>query len=100
MDLEAIAKLYGIPKKCHDSANQKMDPMTRGLAVPDDVFDMYQTPKLKHGYRLHEGKLFPSAGCQCPISEQCNHKPEGQLDCRSLAPEPKDPSNQTGLKSG
>ena len=100
MDLEAIARVYGIPEKCHDSAYQKMDSMTRGLAVPKDVFDTYRTPMPKFGYRVHQGKLLPSAECQCPISEKCKHKPEGQFDCRSLAPEPKDASNKTGLKSG
>jgi hypothetical protein len=100
MDLEAIAKIYGIPKRCHDSAYQKMDSMTRGLAMPEDVFNTHRTLMPKHGYRFHEGKLLPSLECKCPVSEECNHKPEGQLDCRSLAPEPKDPSNQTGLKSG
>jgi hypothetical protein len=100
MDLEAIAKLYGIPKKCHDSAYEKMDSMTRGLAQPENVFDTYRTPDTKYNYRTHEGKSLPSIGCQCPISEKCHHKPRGQLDCRSLAPTPRDPANKKSIKSG
>lgn len=100
MDLEAIRKLYGIPKECHDSVCQKMDSETRDLAMPKDVSDTYRTPKTKYGYRLHEDEYLPSTGCTCSISDDCQHKPEGQLDCRSLAPEPKEPGIRTGIQSG
>lgn len=89
-----------IPAEAHNSAYSYMKPDAQVLARPQRISDTYRIPKTKYGYRKHGDVSLPKETCGCCNSENCMDKPKGQLDCRSLAPEPKTSRSSSGYKSG
>ena len=100
LSLAGVRAIYGIPDKCHRSAYDNMDDETRELARPKRIADVFRTPKPKYGYRVHEGSQLPTEECTCSVSHHCPHKPQGELDCRSLAPDPKKSRSTLNINSG
>jgi hypothetical protein len=100
LDIAGIRAIYGIPDRCHSSAYDQMDKQTRSLAKPNRTSDTHKIPKTKYAYRRLGRRRLPTKDCTCSISRNCIHKPQGELDCRSLAPNPRESAGGFKITSG
>lgn len=52
-------------------------------------------PKRKKPWgETEDGEVIPSPNCQCAVRNNCPHIPQGRIDCRTYAPQPKGPSQK------